>query len=439
MTTPAPAAAAAAAPAAAPAPAPILGFAFYLLGTGFVALSLAELGTFAGNLHAIEIAPLPAWAFVIGQGMVLLGLAVAWRATRGASRRLLGVAATLWLTLFVVEVQQGRFTAWLASTASSRILFAPTTASLVGRAIVILVIAVVVHSTARALPGTAASRSWTTTLGATLVFADAWAGAWPVVTRASFGHSATRLVYATPTMLGAGAGLLLAAAGLYATGRTILARAEDHASPASSAPPEPSEHSAFAVPRLTVEAMTAVAGLALAHALSVAISTHLHLSKLDVSDTATLGGEIAAWIALCVSLRSRSSRGFALAVLGSLVLETSLRYIVWSRGLLSPSSIASLAATLLPFVSGIRVLVTVRALRGAASAVHAHASAITRLRLAANLVSASLVASFFAPGISSPDIYFAVQAVAVLSGALALALMIAAASASRRIEIAPAP
>ena len=416
------------------APAPILGFAFYLLGTGCLALGVAALSAFAGNVHAIALAPLPAWAFVIGEAMVALGLVVAWRAARSASRRLLGVAAILWVTLFVVEIQQGRSTAMLAAPASSHTLFASTTASLVGRALVLLVVAVVAHSTGRAI----ASRTWTTTLGATLVFADAWAAAWPVVTRASFGHSAARLVYVTPTMLTAGVGFLLVAVGLYATGRVILARATGDA---SSSPPESTASTAStasARPMLTVDAMTAIAGLAFAHALSVAISTHLHLSKLDVSDTATLGGEIAAWIALCVSLRSRTSRSsfaFALAVLGSLVLEASLRYIVWSRGLLSPSSIASFAATLLPFVSGIRVLLTVRALRGAATTVHA--SAITRLRLAANLVGASLTASFFAPGISTSEIYVAVQAVAVVSAAVALGVMIAAASASRRIEIAP--
>jgi len=431
-------------------PPPILGFAFYLLGTGCIALGLAELGTFAGNVHAIALAPLPAWSSVIGQAMLLLGLAIAWRATRGTSRRLLGVAATLWLTLFVVELQQGRFTAYLAAHASSRMLFASTTASLVGRALVLLVVAVVAHATGRSF----ASRTWTTTLGATLVFADAWAGAWPVVTRASFGHSAARLVYATPTMISAGAGFLLAGGGLYATGRAMLARAADGPERAPSA---------FAPPVLTVEAMTAIAGLAFAHALSVAMSTHLSLSTLDVSDTATLGGEIAAWIAVCVSLRrmepdsptsssprTRGALGFAFAVLASLGLEALLRYIVWSRGLLSPSSVASLASTLLPFTSGIRVLLTLRALRGAATTLRSWAIAhdveearaaalVTRLRLAADLVGASLAASFFAPDVSGSGIQFTVQAVAVLSGAVALAVMIVGAGAARRIEIAPPP
>ena len=430
-------------PSPAPAP-PILGFAFYVVGTGCLALGLAELGTFTGNVHAIALAPLPAWAFAIGQAMVLLGLAIAWRATHGASRRLLGVAATLWLTLFVVELQEGRFTAYLAAPASSRVLFASTTASLVGRAIVLLVVAVVAHRTGRAF----ASRTWMTTLGATLVFADAWAGAWAVVTRASFGHDAARLVYVTPTMIAAGAGLLLAACGLYATGRAMLAGAADDPENARAA----RSAATFAPPILSIEAIAAIAGLALAHAVAVAIATHVSISKRDVSDTATLGGELAAWIALVVSLRRlrRGASGFAFAVLVALLLEATLRYVVWSHGALSPSSVASLASTLLPFVSGIGVLLMVRALRAAATTVGAWASEhgasetargplVTRLRWAANLLAASLAASLFAADVSSSPIYFALQALAVLSGALALIVMIAAAEAGRRIEMAPDP
>jgi hypothetical protein len=415
-------------------PPPILGFAFYLLGTGCVALGLAALGIFAGNVHAIDAAPLPAWAFLIGQGMVLLGLAVAWRASRGASRRMLGVAATLWLTLLVVDVQQGRFTAYVAALASSRIPFASTTSSLVGRAIVLLVVAVAAHATGRAF-ASRTSRTWMTTLGATLVFADAWAGAWPVVTRASFGHSALRLVYTTPTMIGGGAGWFLAGGGLYLVGRATL-RGGERA-------PATSSVASISYVRLYVEATIAVAGLAFVHAVSVAISTHVGLSTHDVSDTSTLGGEIVAWAAMVVALRgmrpfTRSALGFALAVLGVLGLEALLRYVVWSRGALSPSSAAMYAVTFLQVVGGVGVLLALRALRGAAAAVRAWAAEdgaafeSARLVLAANLVGVSLVASFFAPDLGTGTAFVAVEAIAVVSAATALALASGASSAPPR-------
>ena len=79
-------------------PPPILGFAFYLLGTGCIALGLAELGTFAGNVHAIALAPLPAWSSVIGQAMLLLGLAIAWRASFGHSAARLVYATPTMIT-----------------------------------------------------------------------------------------------------------------------------------------------------------------------------------------------------------------------------------------------------------------------------------------------------------------------------------------------------
>jgi len=400
-------------------PAPILGFAFYVLGTGCVALGVAQLGIFAENIHAVTVAPLPSWAFVIGQAMVLVGLVIAWRATKGTVRRLLGVAATLWLTLFVVEMQQGRFADYLVAHAP-RALFAGTTASLVGRAIVLLVVAVAAYGSGRAV----ASLTWATTLGATLVFADAWAGAWPIVTRASFGHTAARLLYATPTMVAAGAGLLLAGGGLYATGRAILRGVTmgDRMAARDGGLP------------LFTDGTTAVAGLALAHAASVAVAPHLGLSMHDVSDTTTLGGELVAWTVVVVALRrmrplTKQALGFALAVLVAHGLEALLRYVVWSRGLFSPSRGATLASGLLPFVAGIRVLLAIRALRAAATS--------TRLRLGANLLGGSLVASFFAPDLAGPGIPLFVQAIALLLGALALYVMIAAARDTRRIEIQP--
>ena len=426
-------------------PAAILGFAFYVLGTGCVALGVAQLGIFAGNLHAIALAPLPSWALLLGQGMVLVGLAIAWRATNGALRRLLGVAATLWLTLLVFEMQQGRFTDALSSHASdasaSRALFAPTTASLVGRAIVLVVVAVAAHASGRALPSRSRTwATWATTLGAVLVFADAWAGAWPVVTRPSFGHTASRLLSTTPTMLTAGAGLLLAAGGLYATGRAILRRAEgageeererEEEGEGEEGGVEPAAPRGFSLYR---EGVTAAAGLALAHAVAVAVSTHVGLSMHDVSDTATLGGELLAWSAIVVALRrmrpsTKRALGFAVAVLVAVGVEVLLRYTVWSHGLLSPSRVAAFASSVLPFVAGIRVLLTLRALRAAATTV--------RLRLGANLLAGSLVASFFAPDLSGVTLSVLVQAIAVVLGALALYVMISAAD-PRRIENQPA-
>lgn len=411
-------------------PPPILGFAFYLVGTGLVALGLSRLALFAETLHVKGLAPASWWGSVIGQAMVLLGLVVAWRATRGTSaahRRMLGAAAALWLTLLVVDFQRLRLQDYLLAHAP-RAMMAPHAGPLVGRAIVLVVIALVVHASGRAFAP--APRTWATTLGAVLVVADAWAETWPIVTSMHLGVDSARLVYAAPSVLVGGVGLMVAGAGLWAAGRSLLRRTVDAAN-AEPLAPRSHPHS------LLADGVVAVAGLALAHAVSVVLAPWVGLSARDVSDTATLGGELLAWTLVVVALRrmrplTRASLGFAGAVLGALVLEAVLRYVLWSGGVFAPSSASRLAASVVPFVAGLRVLVTIRALRAAASVLG------TPLRLGANLLGASLVASFFAPDLAGPGVPLFVRGCAVLFGGLSLAAMIAATRATQPIENPPA-
>ena len=267
-------------------PPQILGFALYLIGTGCLALGVSQLARFAENLHAIPFSPLSVWSFVIGEAMVLLGLAIAWRATKGHQRRLLGVAATLWLTLFVVEMQRERYVLYLLAHAPGA-LGGSLAASIVGRAIVLLVVALVVHASGRAF----ASRTWATTLGALLVVADAWAGAWPVLTHVRLENLAAGLFQTTPSMAFGGIGLLLIAGGLFTAGRDVLGAVTIDPTPALRA----------GLP-LFADAAVAIAGLAVTHAVALAVSSKLGGSMHDSDDTSTLGGEIVAWTLMMVAI-----------------------------------------------------------------------------------------------------------------------------------------
>ena len=433
-------------------PPPILGFAFYLLGTGCVAMGIAELVVFAQNALAVRLAwlaSLPGSASVIGQAMVLVGLAIAWRSTRGAQRRLAGVSATLALTLFVLELQRGPIVEYFVAHAPRAVL-ASTSAGLVGRAIVLLVVALVVHRSGRAF----ASRTWATTLGATLVFADAFVGAWLIVTD-KLGEHAGRLLYAAPSMVAGSLGLVLAGGGLYAAGATILRgitvdeylrahrgakSAEDEAAPTAAS----GERRLLLLRGLPlfVEGLIALAGLALVHAASVAVAARLGLSAHDVSDTVTLGGELVAWTVVSVAayrMRSLLTRSFLVsAVLAAIALDVTLRYVAWSRGVFSGVAGPSLPAQLLPFVAAARALLTIAALHAIASALDGlsvlQRPLKRRLRLASSFVGASLVVSLLASLASVAPDPFLVPA-AVLA-AVALYVAIGAAGEARRIEIA---
>lgn len=434
------------APLALVRPPPILGFAFYLLGTGCMAMGIAELAVFAQNAFAARVASLPGSASVIGQAMVLVGLAIAWRTTKGAQRRLLGASATLALTLFVLEVQRGPIVEYLVAHAPRSVL-ASTSAGLLGRAIVLLVVAVVVHGSGRAF----AARTWATTLGATLLFADAFVGAWLIVTQTKLGEHGGRLFYASPSLIVGGVGLLVAGGGLYSAGATILRgitideylRAHRGA---KSAEDDGVSTAASADRRLLllrglppfVEGLIALAGLALAHAASVAVAARLGLSAHDVSDTATLGGELVAWSVVFVAahrMRALMKRSFLVgAVLAAIVLDLTLRYLLWSRGVFSGVPGRSLPAEVLPFVAGARALLTVAALHAVASALDGFAVLKNRARLASSLVGVSLAVSLLASFASvAPDL---LQAVAAALAAVALAVAVGAAREARRIEIA---
>jgi len=417
-----------------PAPPPILGFAFYVLATGCVALGIAQLATFIEKARVAEVAPLPWWSLLVGEAMVLTGLVIAWRAAKGTSRRLLAVAAALWATLFVLQMQSERVAGYMVGRTPGA-LFMTTTASSVGRAIVLLLVAVVVHRSGRAF----ATRTWTATAGALLVFADAWVAAWPLVTRSGIRTSIGVVTYASPSMVAGGVGALLVAGGLYAAGRAVLGGA-------SVVAPE-AEGLRGALP-LFVEGIIAVAALALAHAACVAAASHVGLSAYDVSETTTIGGELLAWVVLAIALRRmgpQTSQAFRLllAVCGALVLEIALRYALWSRGVVSGVGSAPIADAA-SLVAGLRILLSIRALHfavvGLAGLPERPAGARTalrgRARVATNLLGASLVASLFAPGTSEVWFLF-LEGLAVVSGAIALYAAIAASREAQRIEIQP--
>ncbi|MDB5213219.1 MAG: hypothetical protein JWO86_1146 [Myxococcaceae bacterium] len=423
-------------------PPQILGFAFYVLGTGCVALAVAQLATFAENLHAIPFSPVSIWSFVVGEAMVLLGLAIGWRATKGYQRRLLGVAATLWLTLFVLEMQRERTVTYLLAHAPSA-LGGSIAASFVGRAIVLCVVALVVHASGRAF----AARTWATTLGATLVFADAWAGAWPVVTRVSFTGGTARLFHTTPSMLFAGIGLLVMSGGLYAAGRTILSgittdeyrrahprRVDPSGDPAKDASPPPDLGAGLP---LFADAAVAIAGLAIAHAVSLAASSKLGISMHDIDDTSTLGGELFAWTLMVVALRRMkplTARAATLALLaaGALVAVTALRYVLWSNGLFAPAGQGSLARAILPVAEVARWVLVIVTLFAVTKPLAPYVRSSRFARVLAFSVPVSLLAVYGRSAVGAGPVEIAF---AVLLGAFALYAAIGMAREVRRAEV----
>jgi hypothetical protein len=402
-------------------PPPILGFALYLIGTGCLALGVSQLARFAENLHAIPFSPLSIWSFVIGEAMVLLGLAIAWRATKGHQRRLLGVAATLWLTLFVVEMQRERYVHYLLAHAPGA-LGGSLAASFVGRAIVLLVVALVVQASGRAF----ASRTWATTLGALLVVADAWAGAWPVLTHVRLTDGTAGLFHTTPSMACAGIGLLLMAAGLYAAGRNVL--------DAVTVSPTPGLRAGLP---LFADAAAAIAGLAVAHAVALALSSKLGGSMHDSDDTSTLGGELVAWTLMVVALRrmkplTARAEALALAAACAFVAVTTLRYVLWSNGLFGADVHGSLPTTIRPMAEVARWALVIMTLFAAAKPLAAHVHSSLFVAVLASSAATSMVASYG----SSEGAGLVVIGLAALLGAIALHAAIGMAAEVRRIEIA---
>jgi hypothetical protein len=406
-------------PVARERPPEILGFALYVLGTGCAALGLSQLGTFAKIHGHASLARLPWWASTVGQLMVLVGLAIAWRTTRTRQRRVLVVSAALWLTLLVVDYQ-------------ARLYAAP----LLGRAIVLGLVAMFVHSVGR---GFAAS-TWATTVGAVLVAADAWARTWPVVLHLGKVSDRVMLAFAPPSMVASAIGFVVAGAGLYASGRSVL-RGITVDEYVRAHPKKGGEDDADAsvVPGLRAgapllaESAIGVAALAFVRAAAVASAHTLAMSPRDVSETTTLGGELVALTLLVVALRrmrplAARPRLLAHAALALLLVELGLVILSWMSGSYRSVYDVSTFVAVAPPLLAAGCLYT-------CSSVGVLARAAGRLRLSGAALAASAVASFLAAHTADPDGRFALEMLAIVSGAIAVYATITVARDVRRVEL----
>lgn len=438
-------------------PPQIFGFALYLMGTGLLVMGVAQLLMFA-MLHGTSQVPflglVVRWGMPVGQLMTALGLAIAWRTTKGAGRRLLAVAGALWATLFVLDFERVQVRSFMIAKHPSAAGL-PYVATWAGWAIALSIVAVLVFRGARAF----AARTWATVLGVALVTAHAFEQAWPILTPLSrpIPWSTSSMV---PGLLALGAlGLVVFAGGLLASGRNILRSvtvdeyvragsnrksSNDKKSAASAGDDDRSDPSSAALLRglpLFVDASVALSGLATALALAVGFASVLHLSARDLVDTAAAGGQLVASALLVLATRRLQRVGAAplrcaVALLASLVvclaLLASARSLGWSW-----------AHELLRFVNVVPSLLAGLTLWTTAKALHTFTIAEveplrglrSRLRAAAvSLVAAGAGASLAA---NTADLggRYALGVLAVTGGVMALASTLGAAAEARRIEV----
>lgn len=419
-------------------PPPLLGFAFYLLGTGCALLGLSQVLRFS-MLHGVPVPSLLIrWGLPIGELMGLLGLVIAWRVTRTRHRRLIAVGATLWIVLFVLGIQRAQLRRTLAHSLASLPL-ATEVAPWVGWATVLGLIAFVAHVAGR----TFAVRTWATTLGAALVASHAVEVAWLVLMPARHGRTT---MFAIPSMEIGGAGLLLFGGGLFASGRSILRGTEG----ARALPTGPRGRGAEAwtpalrrgLPLLADTSVT-VAGVTFALCVAVVAAHLLRSSPRDAAQLAGVGGTAVGACLLALGLyllkvRDARPARFAMSALASVPVYLLGLYATWTTGgtfairlpdtlfalpgLLCASALYASATSLVAFDAG-EVLAAFRA----------------RLRVAAALVASAVLALALGTYIDDAEGSLVASVVAALLAAFAFHTTIAGAGEVRRIEASLAP
>jgi hypothetical protein len=417
-------------------PPQLLGFAMYVLGTGCVVMGVAQLGVFA-LLHT-SLPSLPPATSMVGEVMVLAGLVIAWRSARGGRRRLLVSAVALWLTLLVLDFQAPKLQLHLA-----------VTAPVLGRAIVVGLVAILAHSIGRRFAAT----TWATTVGAVLLAADAWARTWPTVI--NLGNVSTRIMasFAPPSMMIGALGFFAAGGGLFAVGRSVLRgitveeylrahpRRDDDLDDEQIARREewlPGIRNGLP---LFGDATVSVAALAFALAAAVASASPLRFYTRDVGEAATIGGELVALVLLILALRRMrpfTTRAllFASAALVALVIQIGL--VVASamtgghRGVYDVVTFVALAPPLLA-AACLHASSTAVVSRG--TSVDALSNVRRYLRIASFVLAGAAAASFLAAHTADPGARRSLELAAVLVAAFAVYATIRVAREARRIEV----
>lgn len=443
-------------------PPQIFGFALYVMGTGLLVMGMVQLLVFA-MLHGATQVPylgvVGRWGMPVGQLMTALGLAIAWRTTKGTGRRLLAVAGALWATLFVLDFERVQVRSFMIAKHPSAAGL-PYVATWSGWAIALGIVAVLVFRGGRAF----AARTWATALGAALVTAHAFEQAWPILT-----PLARPILWSTPSLvpgllvLGA-LGLLVFAGGLYASGRNILRavtvdeyiragsgkttqKTKKKAATEAGAEDDERSLSSAALLRglpLFVDASVALSGLATALALAVAFASVLHLSARDLVDTAVAGGQLVASALLVLAVRRlrlggsaalRVVAGLLVSHVACLALLACARSLGWSWAYV----LLRVASVVPALLAGGALWTTAKALDSSGPAA-AEAEPLrvlrSRLRAAAVSLAASGAGASLAAYTADPGGRYALGVIGVIGGGIALASALGGAAEARRIEVA---
>lgn len=430
-------------------PPQLFGFALYLAGVGslLMGVGLAVVLALMHGKGPFSMVVVSRWSIPLGQLMVLLGLAVSWRVLRTSHRRLLAVAATLWVTMFVAEMQRAQIREYLSANAPGA-LSGTFAATLTAWAIVMGLLAVVVHDGGRAF----AARTWATTLGACLLAAHAFEHAWPVVVPHNIRAPGESLPFIPPQIGLGAAGFLVMGGALLAAGRTILqgvtvaeyVRARGTRASADGGGDESSDGRTQALVRglpLLADAMVALFGMALAASVAAALS---HTSSRNIRallEAGTVGGDLAALVLLALALHRLRPLGerpariahAAVAMLLSFVAVLAAGWALpWKGGYdLAPAlSFAPPVVAAVALYSAAITLATFASYRDLVRVVE------LELRIFALLLGVVTASRMIAWNTADPGARVVFDIAAVVASAVAFYVATRAANDVRRVEVA---
>ena len=313
---------------------PLLGFSFYLLATGCLAMGLGQVMYFALLRH-VDLPPfLIGWVLPLGQAMGMLGLVLGWRVVQGTDRRLMASGAILWLGLFALAFERAQVQHALMGKSVMLAVLSTEVAPWVGWAIVLGLLLVVLRGAGKRVGGPL----WPAQLGLALVVAHSFELTWPTVVPNH--HDLGIMFVLRNSQIGA-IGLLLYAAGLFITGRRLLP--EDAAEPAAKRKVNQRERPTIVVPTagLLADLSVTLAGVTFALCASVAAAGLFGSSPTETALLAGTGGFALLAILLFVTLRrdpktsGRPARLALGAVAASALYLATLFTAARSEGLLA--------------------------------------------------------------------------------------------------------
>lgn len=296
-------------------PPKILGFAFYVAGAGAATTGLAALATLLPDVtKARELPSIPYLLSMVGNVMLLVGLAVAWRATQSPLRRVFALATAASIAFFAFDHYGRRGAAHVVSLTALQWL---SVAPYMARAAVVALLAYAAFVAGRVF----AARTWATTLAAALVAAELWEMTWPLVVpvrRALVSDGYTYSRFATLPLF-VPLALVACGGGLFAAGRAILrgvtigeylhAKAPrlDAAGDARERD-DARKRESSALRRglpLLADATVAAMGMTFAQAVGVVVAgfSYLRCSPEQVVERSATGGHLVAGVLLVLAVR----------------------------------------------------------------------------------------------------------------------------------------